>query len=599
MISFNSNATLHGLQLHCIHFTHVRVANPFARSGFLGFPVLQSFFHSVMFLQPGGSLFSTFMDVVKVAITRAATHDHVAIRADNRSYSFRHLVSSAWSISNLLHAKFSKTAEDGRKSENASGQVIDINRFLNGARVGIVAKPSAEFVAGLLGIWLSGGVAVPLPLSYPEAELLHVMNDSDVSMILSTPEHQELMKIVAAKSSAHFSLIPAVNSIPSEAGSHEHSENGVTDVVSKLMGKFVDSKSSEGDDPALTLYTSGTTGKPKGVVHTHKSIISQVQILTEAWEYTPSDLFLHCLPLHHIHVRGVWQRWRESYPRDGGKSNNAITLFTGVPTMYTRLLQGYDAMDPDMKASSAFAANKLRLMMCGSSALPYPVMKQWEEITGHRLLERYGMTEFVMALAHPLHGNRKGGTVGIPLPRVEVKIITEEKSEKDGPAIGELCVRSPSLFKEYWKQPKVTAESFIDGGFFKTGDTVTVDEDGYYIILGRTSADIMKVGGYKLSALDIEAVLLEHEDLLEVCVLGLPDKDYGEIVCAIVVPQEHAKKRAEKELKPVMTLEEFQSWAKERLAPYKIPTKLVLWDTLPRNAMGKVNKKEIKKLLLD
>ncbi|KAH7651754.1 malonyl-CoA/methylmalonyl-CoA synthetase protein [Dioscorea alata] len=619
MISFNSNATLHGLQLHRIHLTPVRAANPFARSGFLGFPVLQSLFHSV---QSGGSLSSTFMDVAKVAVTRAATHDSVAIRAEDKSYSFAHLVSSAWSISNLLHAKFSKTTEDGGKSENALGQVIDVNRFLNGARVGIVAKPSAEFVAGLLGTWLSGGVAVPLALSYPEAELLHVMNDSDVTMILSTPEHQELMKNVAAKCSAHFSLIPAVTSNSSEAGSHEHSENGVTDVISKLMGKFVDSKSSEGDDPALILYTSGTTGKPKGVVHTHRGIISQVQILTEAWEYTPSDQFLHCLPLHHVHglfnallaplyagsgveflpkfsVRGVWQRWRESYPREGSKSKDAITLFTGVPTMYTRLLQGYDAMDPDMKASSAFAANKLRLMMCGSSALPYPVMKQWEEITGHRLLERYGMTEFVMALANPLHGNRKGGTVGKPLPRLEVKIITEEESEKDGPAIGELCVRSPSLFKEYWKQPKVTAESFIDGGFFKTGDTVTVDDDGYYIILGRTNADIMKVGGYKLSALDIEAVLLEHEDILEVCVLGLPDKDYGEIVCAIVVPQEHAKKRAEKELKPVMTLEEFQSWAKKRLAPYKIPTKLILWDSLPRNAMGKVNKKEVKKLLVD
>ncbi|KAJ0986058.1 hypothetical protein J5N97_004414 [Dioscorea zingiberensis] len=296
-------------------------------------------------------------------------------------------------------------------------------------------------------------------------------------------------------------------------------------------------------------------------------------------------------------VRGVWQRWRESYPKDGSKTNNAITLFTGVPTMYSRLLQGYDAMDSDMQVSSAFAANKLRLMMCGSSALPYPVLKRWEEVTGHRLLERYGMTEFVMALSNPLHGNRKGGTVGKPLPRVEVKIIAEE-SGKDGAGIGELCVRSPSLFKEYWKQPKVTEESFIDGGFFKTGDTVTIDEDGYYVILGRTNADIMKVGGYKLSALDIESVLLEHPDILEVCVLGLPDKDYGEIVCAIVVPQEQAKKRAEQELKPVMTLEELHSWSLERLAPYKIPAKLILWDSLPRNAMGKVNKKEVKKLLV-
>uniref|UniRef100_A0A6V7QV14 Malonate--CoA ligase n=1 Tax=Ananas comosus var. bracteatus TaxID=296719 RepID=A0A6V7QV14_ANACO len=295
-------------------------------------------------------------------------------------------------------------------------------------------------------------------------------------------------------------------------------------------------------------------------------------------------------------VRGVWQRWRESYPKDGSKADDAITLFTGVPTMYTRLLQGYEAMDPDLQAASASAANHLRLMMCGSSALPYPIMKQWEEITGHRLLERYGMTEFVMALSNPLHGIRKGGTVGKPLPRVEVKIITEDGSETTT-GVGELCVRSPSLFKEYWKQPEITKASFIDGGFFKTGDTVTVDEDSYYIILGRTNADIMKVGGYKLSALEIEAVILEHEAVSECCVLGLPDKDYGEVVCTIIVPQEEAKKKAEQELKPALSLEELRSWSTERLAPYKIPTRLFLWDSLPRNAMGKVNKKELKKLL--
>ncbi|KAH0450951.1 hypothetical protein IEQ34_021643 [Dendrobium chrysotoxum] len=294
-------------------------------------------------------------------------------------------------------------------------------------------------------------------------------------------------------------------------------------------------------------------------------------------------------------VRGVWQRWRESYPDNGSKVDDAITLFTGVPTIYTRLLQGYETMDLDLRAASASAARQLRLMMCGSSALPYPIMKQWEEITGHRLLERYGMTEFVMALSNPLHGIRKAGTVGKPLSRVEVKIIGEDGNSTDG--VGELCVRSPSLFKEYWKQPKVTKESFIDGGFFKTGDTVMVDEDGYYVILGRSNADIMKVGGYKLSALEIEAVLLEHPVVSECCVLGLQDKDYGEIVCAIIVTTENKKKVADQEFKPAISLEELQKWSKERLAPYKIPTKLLLWDDLPRNAMGKVNKKELKRLL--
>ncbi|KAL5729163.1 putative CoA ligase ccl8 [Ranunculus cassubicifolius] len=297
-------------------------------------------------------------------------------------------------------------------------------------------------------------------------------------------------------------------------------------------------------------------------------------------------------------VRGIWQRWRESFPVDGTKVDDAITVFTGVPTMYTRLLQGYDAMDPELQATSASAASKLRLMMCGSSALPYPVMVQWENITGHRLLERYGMTEFVMALSNPLKGMRKGGTVGKPFPGIQVKIISEDGSE-DAEGVGELCVNSPSLFKEYWKLPQVTKESFIDGGFFKTGDTVKVDEDGYCVILGRTSADIMKVGGYKLSALDIEAVLLEHPVVSECCVLGIPDKAYGESVCAIIVPEENAKKSGQDECKPALTLEQLQTWAKEKLAPYKIPTSLYLWESLPRNAMGKVNKKELKKVLVN
>ncbi|KAH1048056.1 hypothetical protein J1N35_038840 [Gossypium stocksii] len=266
-----------------------------------------------------------------------------------------------------------------------------------------------------------------------------------------------------------------------------------------------------------------------------------------------------------------------------------------VPTMYARLIQGYQAMDPEQQALSAYAAQQLRLMMSGSSALPQPVMHEWETITGHCLLERYGMTEFVMAISNPLRGARKAGTVGKPFPGVQVR-IAEDKSGGGTIGEGELCVKSPSLFKEYWKLPQVTKESFTDDGFFKTGDACRVDEDGYYVILGRTSADIMKVGGYKLSALEIESVLLQHPDIAECCVFGLPDKDYGEAVSAIVVlDSEH--KRKQEESNSAFSLEELCDWAKDKLAPYKLPTRLMLWDSLPRNAMGKVNKKELKRQL--
>ncbi|XP_074572056.1 putative CoA ligase CCL8 isoform X1 [Curcuma longa] len=561
---------------------------------------------------------STLMEAVKAILAHVSTtEERAAIRAEQKNYSHVQLIDSALNISDLLLGAGAINAK-----EECAKSIGFVNgpRYLNGGRVGIVAKPSAEFVAAIFGTWLSGGVAVPLALSHPESELLHVMNDSDISMILSTQDHQGIMENVAAKCSAKLSLLPTLGSMPSRDILNEYSGETTANLVADLIRKIEDSSLLKGDDPALILYTSGTTGKPKGVVHTHNSIVSQVQILSEAWEYTCHDHFLNCLPLHHVHglfnalfaplyagsvvefmpkfsVRGVWQRWCDSYPKDGSTAEDAITVFTGVPTMYTRLLQGYKTMDPNQQQAVASAAKQLRLMMCGSSALPYPVMKQWEDITGHRLLERYGMTEFVMALSNPLHGARKAGTVGKPLPRVEVKILAEDGRPIGAKGVGELCVRSPSLFKEYWKKPEATKSSFIDDGFFKTGDTVTVDEDGYYIILGRTNADIMKVGGYKLSALEIEAVLLEHEAVLECCVLGLPDEDYGEVVSAVIVPHTEAKRSTEQELKPIITLEDLRNWAKEKLAPYKLPTKLFLWDSLPRNAMGKVNKKEIRKLL--
>ncbi|KAF2952403.1 probable CoA ligase CCL8 isoform X2 [Oryza sativa Japonica Group] len=559
---------------------------------------------------------STFMEVVQEVLKHGSTQGvHAAIRSDQKSYNLVQLIASALDVYNILRNK--NMTQNGSTGSSVKG--INGTGFLGGARIGIVAKPSPEFVAGIFGTWLSGGVAVPLALSYPEAELLHVMNDSDISLILSTKEHQDIMENISTKCSAHCSLLPSVTSIPVNIDCQEPSSTEVTSSISSLIAEIDSSKEIRGDDPALILYTSGTTGKPKGVVHTHKGIVSQVQILSEAWGYRSEDQFLHCLPLHHVHglfnalfaplysgsvvefmpkfsVRGIWQRWRESYPNNGSKNDEAITVFTGVPTMYTRLLQGYDGMDPEQQSASSFAAKQLRLMMCGSSALPSPLMKRWEEVTGHRLLERYGMTEFVMALSNPLHGARKEGTVGKPLPCVEAKIIMEDGAETTS-EVGELCIRSPSLFKEYWRKPEVTAESFIDGGFFKTGDTVTVDDEGYFIILGRTNADIMKVGGYKLSALEIESVLLQHEIVLECAVLGLPDEAYGEIICAIIVPKEDSKKRAELDSKPALTLEALTSWSKDKLAPYKIPTRLYLWDSLPRNAMGKVNKKELKKLL--
>lgn len=555
------------------------------------------------------------MDVIKAAVQLGLkAQSTIAVSAEESSHTYLQLLQSALSISSELKTILStqkRRAADVSVVSNGTRKSSYRAHVEAPPRVGIIAKPSPEFVAGIWATWLCRGIAVPLALSYPEAELLHVLTDADVSVVLGTPDYEARLQEASKKVSSSFYLLPQVAACGAKLGGKEDSSSlPVLDQVTSLSAL-------EGTTPGLIIYTSGTTGKPKGVIHTHSGMNAQVKMLSEAWEYTSDDRFLHCLPLHHVHglfngllaplyagamveflpkfsVTGVWKRWMEYYPSEGVKGPNATTVFTGVPTMYAYLLQGYKKMDKDAQKVAALAARQLRLMMCGSSALPLPVMSEWEALTGHRLLERYGMTEFVMALSNPYNGQRKAGTVGKPLPGVEVKIVDEDPAD---PGTGELCIKSPSLFQEYWQQPEVTKESFLDDGYFRTGDSATTDSDGYYIILGRSSVDIMKVGGFKLSALEIEAVLLEHPLIAECAVLGLPDVYYGEVICVVAVLSDEAKLAAASKADPPLTLPQLQSWVKERMAPYKAPGRLEIWEEMPRNALGKINKKELKKLL--
>ncbi|KAL2650921.1 hypothetical protein R1flu_019049 [Riccia fluitans] len=552
--------------------------------------------------------FEKKMEVVKATLRlESAALDKVAVTAGGEDYTYADLLRAAFRISSLVEEK------DGVNGSVANGEevVSETGRKPDGPRIGIMAKPCAEFVAAMWGAWLNGAVAVPLALSYPEAELMHVLTDADISVVVSTEEYKGILqKVVEKNPGVKLYILPPISS-----------ENGtaVTENLDKLLLEVQNRSSNlSGDEAALIIYTSGTTGRPKGVVHTQAGLGAQVRMLSETWEYSADDRFLHCLPLHHVHglinsllaplysgatidllpkfsTSGVWQRWRDSYPLGGEPVDSPITAFTGVPTVYVRLLQGYETMDAETQKASAHAARQLRLMMCGSSALPLPVMEQWEAVTGHRLLERYGMTEFGMGLTNPVRGERRPSFVGQPFPGIEIKI---DDSDSDVKGVGELCLKSPSMFREYWRQPKVTKESFTEDGYFRTGDTVTI-QDGYVKILGRTSVDILKVGGFKLSALEIEAVLLEHPVIAECAVLGLPDKDYGELMCAVIVPPEAKAKEAAAASEPVLTLKELHKWAAEKMAPYKLPQKLYIWESMPRNALGKVNKKELKKTLLE
>jgi malonyl-CoA/methylmalonyl-CoA synthetase len=283
-----------------------------------------------------------------------------------------------------------------------------------------------------------------------------------------------------------------------------------------------------------------------------------------------------------------------------------VTVFMGVPTMFAFLNNAYAAMPPEDQRGAAAAAARLRLAVCGSAACPLPVMRRWEEMSGQRLLERYGMTETGMILGNPVRGERRAGTVGVAFPGVDVRLAAPDAEVEAPPqqnkaagqgqvrgegagagagAGGELLVRSAQLFAGYWGRAEATAEAFDPEGFFRTGDTARVDADGYFRLLGRTSVDVIKRGGYKISALAVESALLEHPRVGECAVVGLPDAEYGEALAAVIAP--HARAAAP-------SLDELREWAAARLPPYSLPSVVREVAALPRNAMGKVNKKALR-----
>jgi len=348
------------------------------------------------------------------------------------------------------------------------------------------------------------------------------------------------------------------------------------------------------DRRAMILYTSGTTGKPKGVVTTHGGLRAQVTSLVTAWEWSADDRILLVLPLHHVHgivnvlTCALWSGARcdmlrqfdalETWARI---ARGDLTLFMAVPTIYHKLIAAWEAAPLERRREWSAGCGRMRLMVSGSAALPVRTLERWREISGHTLLERYGMTEIGMALSNPLRGERRPGFVGTPLPNVEVRLVDEGGAPVAPGTSGELQVRGPTVFLEYWRRPDATAATF-QNGWFRTGDVAAFERSSYRI-LGRSSVDIIKTGGYKISALEIEEVLRTHPAVAECAVVGVEDAEWGERVCAAL------------ELAPAcdLTLSELQGWVKERLAPYKVPRALSVVRALPRNALGKVMKPEV------
>ncbi|MUG97641.1 AMP-binding protein [Scytonema sp. UIC 10036] len=497
-------------------------------------------------------------------IARAEEHnENIAIVTTEGAFTYRDLLHTSSQIAISLL----QNAED-----------------LQEQRVAFLIPPGFEYAATQWGIWRAGGIAVPLCISHPRPELEYVITHSGASTLVAHPNFEGILRPIAESQNLRFLLTSEL--LLSDAG--------------RLPEVDISRR-------ALILYTSGTTGKPKGVVTTHDNIQSQVKSLIVAWGWTSSDRILHVLPLHHIHgiinvlTCALWAGAECHIPSKFDAdivwdriSQGDLTLFMAVPTIYVKLIAAWEAASSDKPGTACAKGErqktmsegcaKMRLMVSGSAALPVQVLEKWKTISNHFLLERYGMTEIGMALSNPLHGQRYAGYVGTPLPQVEVRLVDESGELVPPGTPGEIQVKGPGVFLEYWQNPEATAKAFRDG-WFLTGDLAVV-ENGNYRILGRMSVDIIKTGGYKVSALEIEEVLRTHPDIQECAVVGIKDPEWGERVCAALVLQQSER----------LTLETFRSWAKERLAVYKVPTRILSVEELPRNAMGKVTKPAVAQL---
>jgi malonyl-CoA/methylmalonyl-CoA synthetase len=455
------------------------------------------------------------------------------------------------------------------QSASLAATLLDGGSDLNEGRVAYLIPPGHRYIAAQWGIWRAGGIAVPLSLSATENELEYTLTDAEATIVVTTGDLLEKVSRLSQKHGLRLLNVDEIDSLPDTA----------------LPNVDLDRR-------AMILYTSGTTSRPKGVVTTHACIQAQIDSLIEAWHWQADDRIPLFLPLHHIHgiinvmSSALWSGAEiEAFPRFDLEAvtrrvaEGAYTVFMAVPTIYVKLIEFLEAAPSEQRAAIVAGFAEMRLMVSGSAALPASVHEKWTGLTGQKLLERYGMTEIGMGLSNPYDGERRPGAVGRPLPGVEIRLVTEQGepvAAENTP--GEIQVRGPNVFREYWNRPEATRDAFVDG-WFQTGD-LAVLENGYYRIMGRNSVDIIKSGGYKLSALEIEAALLDHPAIAECAVVGIPDNTWGELVAAAVVLKE-AK---------TLELDDLRTWCTDRISHYKIPRKLSCVDQLPRNAMGKVTK---------
>lgn len=453
-----------------------------------------------------------------------------------------------------------------------------------GDRVALQLTKSLEFILLHLATIRLGAITLPLNLAYPPDEIEYFLSDSGAKLFFALEASKEKIQSILPRLPELQQCIFLDPSIP------EQFESLITNyqLPSSLDAARLDHRHH--DDTAVIIYTSGTTGRPKGAEITHGNLLSNLQALREAWDWQPTDVLLHVLPIFHVHglfvaLHGALHAgattllMREFDARRTLQmlASGQCTVFMAVPTIHQRLL--------DLPDASRFDLSRVRLITSGSDRLPDEVFTGFQQTFHYTLLERYGMTETGMNCSNPLRGERRLGSVGLPLSGVDVRVVNPENDQSlPYGEIGEVQLQGPNVFKGYWKQPQKTAESFTADGWFRTGDLGFRQPDGYLTLCGR-SKDLIISGGLNIYPPEVERVLAEHPSVAACAVIGCPDREWGERVTAVVVLNQGES----------VSSPDLIAFCRERLAPYKSPKSIVFRDELPRNAMGKVQKAELRK----
>ena len=468
-----------------------------------------------------------------------------------------------------------------RDIDRASARIanmLDSLKLPEGSRVAVQVEKSVEAVLLYLATLRSGYVFLPLNTAYQSAEIEYFVGNAEPAVVVCTPNNFGWVSKIAFKAGCEyvFTLGEDRNGTLLERSTHFGDEHQPVE--------------KQADDLAAILYTSGTTGRSKGAMLTHGNLLSNAVMLKDYWGWKQGDVLIHALPIFHVHglfvaihgalINGSKMIWMAKFdPKAVIAAMPRATVFMGVPTLYVRMLA-----EPALTKQQA---SHMRLFIAGSAPLLIETFKEWQDRTGFTILERYGMSETIMLTSNPYaadarFGNqdeRRGSTVGFPLPDVGLRVVDDAGKELPKGEIGNIQVKGPNVFKGYWRMPEKTKEEFSADGWFKTGDVGKVDERDYVSIVGR-SKDLIISGGYNVYPAEIEGYINDMPGVAESALVGVPHPDFGEVGVAVIIP------------KPGVTLDgdDIVAKLKSQLANFKIPKRCFITTELPRNTMGKVQK---------